>query len=357
MKRLTIIFFVSLFTLTLSAVSKDKPQNLIIFIGDGMGVAQVYAGMTASGYTMTFPSFPVTGFSITYSTNSYITDSAAGGTAIATGSKTNNRMIAMTPDSVAITTILEIAKAKGMSTGVVCTSSLTDATPASFSLHATSRFNYFKIAEGYLNGTVDFLCGGGKNDFTGRNDSVDVAAKMAAKGYDVVYTLKDLMKSSSDRIVGLLSDQDMPLISAGRDTDYLSSATSKAISVLSRNPKGFILLVEGSEIDDGGHSNSLSVTIDEVLDMDRAVKVAYNFAKEKNNTLIVVTADHETGGLTLTGGSVEGKTVTGAYSTIGHTAVMVPVFAYGPGSLLFTGVHQNKDLFNLFTDLLFLKKK
>lgn len=350
-----LVFFFTAYSL--SAQKKERPENLIIFIGDGMGVAQVYATMTASGFEMTFPKFPVTGLSITHSANSYTTDSAAGGTALATGEKTNNRMIAMRPDSSLLTTILELAKAKGMSTGVICTSSLTDATPATFTGHAALRSNYFDIAANYLNGAADIFIGGGRNFFLERNDSLDLKTELEKKGYDVVLTLEDFVSSSSGRIAGLMSDGDMPYISAGRDPEYLSDATAKAIRVLSENPKGFILMVEGSEVDDGGHNNDLKMTIEEILDMDRAVKIAYDFARKEKNTLIVVTADHETGGLALNGGDIANRAVKGVFGTTGHSGVMVPVFAFGPGALSFTGVQQNTELFHDFVDLLSLKKK
>jgi alkaline phosphatase len=320
--------------------------------------------MTASGFTMTFPAFPVTGFSITHSRNSYSTDSAAGSTAMATGEKTDNRFIAMRPDSTILTTILELAKARGLSTGIVCTSSLTDATPAAFVAHVSLRRDYRSIAEQYANGAADIFIGGGVDYFTGVNDSLDktggsrdITLKLSEAGYDVVYSLENFKKSGSKRIAGLMSPSDMPLISTGRDPRYLADATAKAIEVLSENPKGFILMVEGSEIDDGGHSNNTKMVIEEVLDMDRAVSVAYEYARVDGNTLIVVTADHETGGMSIIGGDVAQKEVTGAFSFTGHSGVMVPVFAYGPGAASFTGVQQNMELFSDFVRLLSLKKK
>ncbi|MCJ7820914.1 MAG: alkaline phosphatase [Bacteroidales bacterium] len=359
MKKFLIFSILTFMAISFSSAKKekDKPVNLIIFIGDGMGVDQVYAGMTASGFNMTFPAFPVTGFSITYSANRYITDSAAGATAISTGEKTNNGMIGVRPDSTDIETIFEIAKSKGMSTGVVCTSPVTHATPASFIAHNVSRSNYEAIAEDFLKGTADVFIGGGKNHFTARKDGIDLTANLKAMGYEVVYTLDDLRKASSPRLAGLLAGVDMPSIAGGRDTEYLAVATSKAIETLSKNPKGFVLMVEGSQIDYAGHDNNIDNNINEVIDMDRAVAVAYDYALKSKNTLIVVTADHETGGLTLTGGNIQSKVVKGSYSSKGHTAVMVPVFAFGPGSEAFAGVQQNTDLFDDFVTLLSLKQK
>jgi alkaline phosphatase len=354
-----IIVLTILVTFAFSGCVRQKPVNLILFIGDGMGVAQVYASMTVSGDDMTFPFFPVTGFSRTHSANSYSTDSAAGGTALATGEKTNNRMISVRPDSTVLVTLLEHAKAGGRSTGIICTSSLTDATPASFAAHTPLRYNYRSIAGQYVNGAADIFIGGGRNYFTAETDSTghrdeseNIVTGLTDKGYDVVYTLEDFVDSESDRIAGLMSPEDMPRIFEGRDPQYLATATRKAIEVLSRNSKGFILLIEGSEVDDAGHSNDTGMLTQEILDMDRAVEVAYDYARQKNNTLIVVTADHETGGMSITGGDLARREVTGAFSITHHSGVMVPVFAFGPGSESFTGVHDNTELFHYFYNLL-----
>jgi len=345
-----------MFLLTAAGRKEQKPLNLIIFIGDGMGTDQVYAGMTASGFNMTFPAFPVTGFSKTYAANRYITDSAAGGTAISTGEKTNNGMIAVRPDSTEIPTILEIARKAGLSTGVVSTSTITHATPASFVAHDASRGSYEDIARWFLKGTADVFIGGGLNHFRARSDSADLTIDLKKMGYDVVYTMPDLKNSKSARIAGLMAEEGLPYIDEGRDPAFLADATAKALEVLSANRKGFVLIVEGSEIDWAAHDNNIKRTIEEVLDLDRAVKVAYDFAVKSGNTLILVTADHETGGLSLLGGSVEERKVSGTFSTKGHSAVMVPVFAFGPGASAFSGVQDNTELFDDFIKLLSLKK-
>ncbi len=359
----SLLILVVIIIMSSAGCVRQKPTSLIIFIGDGMGVPHVYAAMTVSGDEMTFPFFPVTGFSRTHSLNKYSTDSAAGGTALATGEKTNNRMIAMRPDSTDLVTLLEYAKSSGKSTGIVCTSSLTDATPATFMSHTPLRYNYRKIAQQYPDGAADIFIGGGRDYFTvvidssGKtNESDDVVRKLADKGYAVVYTLEDFVNSESERIAGLMSPGDMPMLSEGRDPHYLASATRKAIEVLSRNRKGFVLMVEGSEIDHAAHGNDTKMVTEEVLDMDRAVAVAYEYAKTKGNTLIVVTADHETGGMSISGGDLTKREVTGAFSITGHSGIMVPVFAYGPGASAFTGVHENAELFHNFYRLLALGK-
>ena len=350
--RLIVISLI-IITLTSAGSERQKPRNLIIFIGDGMGVAHVYAAMTVSGNQMIFPSFPVTGFSITHSNNSYSTDSAAGGTAIATGEKTNNRMISVRPDSTVLVTILEHARASGRSTGIVCTSSLTDATPAAFTAHVPLRYDYSAIAAWYVSGAAEVFIGGGRKYFEAAVDSTgsfrrseDVVSMLSWAGYDVTYDLESFVASKASRIAGLMSQDDMPRLNEGRDPEYLARATRKAIEVLSKNRNGFVLLVEGSEIDDAGHSNDTRMVTDEILDMDRAVAVAYDFARSDRKTLIVVTADHETGGMSITGGDLAKRQVTGAFSITGHSGIMVPVFAAGPGASAFSGVQDNTELFD-----------
>ena len=366
MRIFTRTTLITLLAILLASAGSDRQRarNLILFIGDGMGLSQVYAAMTVSGNEMTFPFFPVTGFSITHSENSYSTDSAAGGTAIATGEKTDNRFISMRPDSTILVTLLEHARNKGKSTGVISTSSLTDATPASFVSHVPLRYMYREIAAQYSNGAAELFAGGGRNFFEAvvdsagnRIESTDVVKALEARGYDVVNTLEEFVASDAGRIAGLMSDNDMPRLFEGRDPDYLARATEKAIEVLSKNRRGFVLMVEGSEIDDAGHSASTTMVTEEVLDMDRAVKVAFDFARRNGNTLIVVTADHETGGMSITGGDTSRREVSAHFSIKGHSGVMVPVFAYGPGAMAFTGVQDNTELFHDFVRLLSLDKK
>ena len=356
----TVIFL----TLTSAGSVRQRPLNLILFIGDGMGVSHVYAAMTASGNSMTFPSFPVTGFSRTHSANSYSTDSAAGGTALATGEKTNNRMISLRPDSTILVTLLEHARASGKSTGIVCTSSLTDATPASFTAHVPLRYNYRAIASWYVSGAAEVFIGGGRKYFEPEVDSAgtisrssDIIFQLAGVGYDVTYDLESFEASGARRIAGLMAKEDMPRIFEGRDPEYLARATAKALEVLSRNNKGFVLMVEGSEIDDAGHSNSISMVTEEVLDLDRAVTVARDFATKDGKTLVIVTADHETGGMSITGGDLEKKEVKADFSFTGHSGVMVPVFAYGPGAIEFTGIQENIEIFRDMLRLLMPDRK
>jgi alkaline phosphatase len=337
------------------AKSKLMPVNIIIFIGDGMGPAQLSAGIAVSDNTFVVEYFPYSGLCKTSAFDQYVTDSAAAGTAIACGIKTKNGMIGMGPDSISVKSIMEIAHANGLATGLVSTSAVTHATPASFVAHNSGRGNYEDIAKDFMTGTIDVFIGGGADHFRNRSDSVDLTLDLKNQGYDVVYTIEDLQKSGSSKIAGLLAKEHMESALGGR-AGKLPIMTEKAIQALSTNKKGFILMVEGSEIDFAGHAKDINGVISEVIDLDQAVGEAYKFAKAKGNTLVIVTADHETGGLTLPGGDMKNHKVVASFGGIGHTAVLVPVFSYGPGSEKFSGIHENTFFFNQFTEMLGLRK-
>ncbi|HOW41835.1 MAG TPA: alkaline phosphatase [Bacteroidales bacterium] len=339
-----------------SGRSEKKPKNIIIFIGDGMGVAQLYAGMTKSGKAFFLERFPYSGFSKTYSADAYITDSAAGGTAIACGEKTNNGMIGVRPDSTLLVSITELAHKNGLAAGVVSTSAVTHATPASFVAHNAGRGNYEEIANDFLKGTIDVFIGGGENHFRNRKDGADLTDQLKEQGFDVVYTPEDMKKSQSAKLAGLLAKEHMPKASEGRN-GLLTDMTKKAIETLSRNKNGFVLLVEGSMIDWGAHENNLDYVTSETIDLDQAIGAALDFATADRNTLVFVTADHETGGLVLTGGDVKTASVEGKFAGSDHSAVMVPVFTYGPGAEKFSGIHENTFFYGEFTRLLGLKTR
>jgi alkaline phosphatase len=336
--------------------NKDKKvRNIILFIGDGMGDAQLYAGMTVSDQPFFLERFPYSGYCKTYASNNYITDSAAGGTAIATGTKTRNGMIGMGPDSTIVTSIMEIAHKNGFATGLVSTKAITDATPASFVSHNSGRGNYEDIAKDFLTGTIDLFIGGGSDHFRKRSDSTDLTIKLREMGYDVVSTLEELDKSNSPKIAGLLAAVNMPRVLDGR-VGSLEKITRKAISTLSKNKNGFVLMIEGGMIDSGGHGKNIDFVVSEMIDLDKAIGAALEFAEKNGETLIVTTADHETGGLTLTDGNLNDHKVVANFYTSSHTAVMVPIFSYGPGAERFSGIHENTFFLDEFLRSLKIKK-
>jgi len=358
-KKLINLFLILILLFTGSIITTNesyagppkRPRNIILLIGDGMGDALVYAAMSVSQQPLFMEQFPYSGFSITYSANNYVTDSGAGGTAISCGIKTNNYMIGMTSDTTIAPSIIDVVHKHGMATGVVSTSSVTHATPASFVAHNENRNNYEAIAADYLKGTIDVFIGGGEDHFRNRKDGKDLTVNLKEQGFDVVYTLDELNASDSQKIAGLLAKEHMPTMLEGRD-GALEAMTRKAIETLSTDKDGFFLMVEGSQIDWGAHANNADYTISETTDFDNAVGVALEFAKADKRTLVVVTSDHETGGLTVLKGNRTEKTITVKFSSPDHTAEMVPIFSFGPGAEQFSGINQNTFFFNRFLQLL-----
>jgi len=324
--------------------SNTHPKNIILLIGDGMGTAQIYAAYTKNHGELNMMRCTASGFSITYSADNYITDSAAGGTALSCGTKTNNGYIGIAPNGDTLTSILELAENKGLVTGLVSTSAVTHATPASFIAHQNSREMYEAIASDFLKTDVEVFIGGGYNHFTVREDGRNLVNELLKKNYSVVKNIDSLNYVTSGKLAALLAPEHMPKISEGRGA-MLENSVSKAIELLNQYNTGFFLMVEGSQIDWGGHANDLEYVVNETIDFDNAVGRALEFAAKDGNTLVIVTADHETGGLTLTGGGIASGDITAVFTTIGHSAVMVPVFAFGPGSEKFFGMMQNIEIF------------
>jgi alkaline phosphatase len=322
-----------------------KPKNIILMIGDGMGTAQIYAGLIANKGWLHLEKFPIVGFSKTYSADDLITDSAASGTAMATGEKTNNGMVGVTPDLEPVKNIVEIAEDVGKSTGLVATSTITHATPAAFIAHVDSRNNFEEIADQFLETDIDVFIGGGSVHFIKRLDQRDLTKKLSKKGYSVCQSLEELDTCSNSKIAGLVYEAAPPNMLEKRG-NMLSRSTKKAIDILSRNDKGFFLMVESAQIDWGNHQNNVTIQTLEMLDFDNVIGEVLEFAVNDGETLVIVTADHETGGLAINGGNMSKGTIEPGFTTMAHTAVMVPVFAFGPKSELFSGIYDNTEIFH-----------
>lgn len=328
----------------------DKPKNIILLIGDGMGVSQVFAGLTANKGHLFLENCKYIGFSKTQSADAYITDSAAGGTAISSGVKTYNGAIGVDVNRNPVKTILEEASENGLATGLVSTSAITHATPASFIAHQAGRGSYEDIAADFLKTDIDVFIGGGLNHFTKRVDGRNLLEELKQKDYQVETDLKKIKKIKNGKLAGLTAD-----IHNGRMNergDMLPVATETALDILDNNKKGFFLMIEGSQIDWGGHAKSTIYVVEDMLDFDQVIGQALEFAAKDKKTLVLVTADHETGGMALTGGSMKDGIVKAAFPTNEHTSVMVPVFAYGPGAEEFIGIMENTDIHTKMKKLL-----
>ena len=305
-------------------------KNVILMIGDGMGISQIYASMTVNHGYLNLERIQNIGLSKTYSANDYITDSGAGATAISTGKKTFDGAIGVDIDSLPAVTILEYAERNKKATGMVATCSITHATPASFIAHQSSRKNLEDIAADFLKTDIDVFFGGGLKNFNLRKDKKDLTKLLSDKGYQMIFTPDSIRYADGEKIAGLVYPEHGPKYTDGRG-EMLAEASMKAIEILKNNPDGFFLMIEGSQIDWGGHDNDGDYVVNEMLDFDRTVGKILDFAEQDKNTLVIITADHETGGMSLIGGDIDKGVVNVKFATLDHTGVMVPVFAFGPG--------------------------
>jgi alkaline phosphatase len=287
-----------------------------------------------------------------------VTESAASSTALATGKKTNNRAVSVLPDGTPLKTLFEHARDAGKSIGMVVTSSVTHATPAAFVAHVDNRRKQAQIAEQIVNSGIDVLIGGGRAYFvpasspgSRRKDDNDLLAALESR-MPLAQSADTLSAYSNGRnLAALLAPGGLP---AAADRDYsLAQLTRVAIEILSKNDAGFVLMVEGSQIDWAAHHKDAPRIISEMLDFDDAIGAALDFVRPAGDTLIVVTADHEAGGFAVHDGSIQNRQVSvSAFTTGGHTASMVPIFAYGPSSTDFSGILDNARVGQILIDRL-----
>lgn len=387
----------------------SSAKNVILLIGDGMGFPQMTlaridkAGGNVSQYStveLFMDKMEHTGIVKTFSANSFVTDSAPASSAMATGIKTNNGVISQ--DSTAIqgkrdgenlTTILEMAEDRGLSTGLVTTTRITHATPAAFYAHVDNRDNESEIADQLLASGVEVILGGGMSYFIGKNDTDplgnhgkrgddrNLLNEFESSGYILVYNssgFQQVDSSNTERLLGLFESSHMQYelerLSGEERDPSIADMTSKAISILTRNPRGFFLMVEGGRIDHAGHERNISKNVADTLAFDEAVKVAMDFASSNNETLVIVTADHEGGGLVLQpenldsyeAGGINPVFASGTTRTPGprydfitemeeatHTAVEVPIMASGPGAeKVSKGIIDNTRIFGIMKEAL-----
>lgn len=336
-------------TVTVKQPRSRKVKNIILLIGDGMSMEAVTVGWTLNGGHLNLDNFPVAGYSRTYCTDQLITDSCAGGTAISSGEKTKYGYIGQDVDGNPFFTLLHEAQKKGKKTGIAVTCRINDATPADFVCHAPDRHMEAEIAAQYVGSGVDFLAGGGRQFWDDRKDGRNLIEEMKALGYNFVDTQEDLLAAGKGPLLGLFGPLDLdPVLDRG---PVLENCTEKALELLD-NRKGFFLMIEGSQIDDWAHRNKVGYMAEELFDFDKCIGKALEFAEKDGHTLVIVTADHGTGGLTLVGGSLEDRSVKVHFSTKGHHGIVVPVFAYGPHAEDFIGVYENAELSNRIRKLI-----
>lgn len=325
----------------------ERPRNVILIIGDGMGLTQLTAARFSRRKPMHFERMQVVGLVKTHSADNLITDSAAGATAFACGCKTYNHAVGVDSLGRPCRSLFEEMEARGGCTGVVVTSAVTHATPAAFLAHEAHRTRYFHIAADIVHSGVDYLVGGGLKYFVEREDGADLKDSLRWQGVKV-RTFKDGPLSWSQmrrasRFAWFAAWNHPSAAETGRN--WLARATTLGARFLSTcaGGQGFVLMIEGSQIDWGGHANDLHFTVREIEDLDQAIGAALDFAEADGHTLVLVTADHETGGMSIPPPSRMGHLVE-AFSTNSHTATMVPLLAWGPGAAAFGGIMDNTEV-------------
>ena len=318
-------------------------RNVIFLIGDGMGLEQVSCAWVLNHGKLNLDIMPYTGLSRTYSTSNLITDSAAGGTALAVGQKTANSHVGCTPDNQPLYSMLDKAQKLGKKTGVVVTCHMADATPSDFCCHDEDRYHYDPIVADYAECGVDYIAGGGRDYFgPKRQDGRDIVEEMKAKGYNYATTEEELMAAQLP-VLALLADDNLPV--AAERGDLFRNMTARALDLLSAasGDKGFAMMIEGSNIDDWLHANDIEKAMEELLDFDRTLGEVLEWAAADGHTLVVVTADHATGALTLQAGDLGKGEIGVAFGNDSHNGIAVPIYAWGPGSQLFTGTKENAE--------------
>lgn len=394
MKRICLISITMLALLFATSCNNnvaEKPQvkNVIYLIGDGMGFGAVSSLLLSEDSVTGFEQAPVIGLSETCSANNYVTDSPAGGTALACGVRTKNGYLGVDPEGKPLTSILRKAQAMGKRSGIVVNTILTEATPAAFYAGVTSRSMSFDIAKQFTESGVDVAIGAGLEPFIKRPDSLDLTATLINKGYDVHLDWKTVLNTTSKKFVGILpmgdvhrrnesgnttagaadgaevclaaklaasSEENGDITRLSEPTVYLEKATAKALEILSNdNRQGFFLMIESAIIDGYGHNNDSEGMIEEMKEFDNTLRQLVAYVNQHPETLLVVTADHETGGTGVSYKSYEVGSTTPvqlSFSTKGHTGTVVPVFAYGAGAEAFAGIMKNTDLPKIMEELM-----
>lgn len=334
-----------------AAEPADSVRNVIYMIGDGMGLAHVSMLAIEGGYAPTaFDRSQGVALISTYSANNRVTDSAAAGTALATGSKTNNSTLGLDAGGERVRSVIERAVADGRPTGIAVKCHLQHATPAAFYAHVPSRSDEKAITRDMLASGIDVLIGAGRRLERESPEGGSYRDAFSRRGYAVAGSLEEAEPVRAGRLLCAVTDENIP--QTVRRPDYLRCATNKALEILSHNAdsvgRGFVLMVEGSLIDGAAHGNDWQKLLDEMRDFEQAVAAAMDFADRTPGTLVVVTADHETGGLAIPSGDADftrpESGIRYVFGSKSHTATYLPVYLYGAGAGRIHGVMDNTEL-------------
>jgi alkaline phosphatase len=340
-------------------IPDTRVRNVVMFIGDGMGISHIAAARTkllGPGGRLHMERMPVAGFVCTHTLDNLVTKSDAAATALATGFKTRNGMVGMAPDSTAVLTIVEAARDRGLATGIITTSTITDATPASFATHVPARKNLQQIARQLVDSRVNILLGGGRGNFIPnsleggtRSDGQNLIDTARSRGYEYVQQPDGLDGIKGEFVLGLFG---LGALYDQETSPSLRELTQKAIETLSRNRAGFFLVVEQEGIDEGSHRNDFDFMTRALASFDEAVGLAIQYALRDSTTLVIVTADHETGGLQIDRGDHRSDEMRVAWGSTGHTGQPVPILSLGPHASRFTGIKDNSEIPRILAQLL-----
>lgn len=316
----------------------DHPRNVILFVGDGMGTTHFTVLHRIRGAESTLPRFTNAGLVTSHSASDIVTDSGAAATALATGVKTDNGALSVTPDGEPVETALELAEKSGRATGLVTTTGFWDATPAAFASHTPSRQNAEEIVRQILSSGVDLVISNGAEKF-GVENRPTVEELAGEFGYTPIISAAGLTKRDG-KVLALFPGNEL-------DLDYeeapLPVLTRFSIDQLSGDPDGFFLVVETEGTDTASHENETEAVLRSLRSLDEAVSIALDFARANGETLVLFTGDHETGAFEISP-SGNGTDLKLDWFSKHHTGQALPVFAYGPGSEQFSGWHDNTDI-------------
>ena len=314
-----------------------KPKNVILMIGDGNGLGQISSAMISNNGQLTVTQLRDIGLLKTSAYDDLVTDSAAGASAMATGNKTNNRAIGTGPVGERLTNLSEILSQNGFVNGIMSTDKITGATPSSFYAHQTERDNSKGILQDLLQSDVDFFVSAGAKDYSNIQKN---------------FVKKDVteLNNFKDRVAIFLSEEQIqdPDLRGSLFPDHVKTVLQK----LNEQDQPYFLMIEGAKIDSNGHANNIEGIVQEMLDFEKTIAEVLKATDKHQNTLVVITADHETSGFGILQGNLESGEIEGGFLTNDHTAIMVPVFSYGPQSEIFTGVYENTEIFSKILEAL-----
>jgi len=334
----------------ITPIPSNDDISVIMILGDGMGIPQLTAAY-AEHQHLNLSEYPYSGLVLTQAADKFVTESGAAATAMFYGMKTNYGYQGVDAFQTPLNGLYQQLKLKNYKRGIITSSFITDATLAALYRHGMDRYAYEEIALDYLSDFPDFCVAGGKIHFDERSDGLNLLDSLSNKGVHLFYENDDIAQLHQLPTMGLLYPSRPPYINNGR-SDFLKTASLKALDLFDQKP--YFLLIEGALIDIAGHDTNIDRQIEETLELDEIAGIMLNYAKNHDNVLVLIVADHESGALTLL--QDEGQNYVANYAVDEHSGNMVACFSYGPGAEKFTGMMENSDIYDKLSDILKLNQ-